>query len=560
MADYSGFDLIVIGGGINGAGVVRDAALRGLKVILIDKGDFGSGTTSWSTRLIHGGVRYLESFELALVRESLREREILLRIAPHLVTPLLMTIPIYRDRSRPYWKIQAGMALYDGLSLDKTLPPHRMLSAQQFRQMFRAIAADQLVGGAQYYDAQVAYAERLVLETLRSAAAAGATLLNDVEVTQLNWQGDRIASLTGRHRLTGQLLTFTGKDDAVIINTAGPWVDEVLSRGNRAGARVTIGRDRHIGGTKGSHIVVAPFAGVPRDTAIYVEAQADGRPFFIVPWLDRVLIGTTDLRYRGDLDAVKADTDEINYLLHETNRVIPTARLSPRDVTFTYAGVRPLPATDDQPTGQITRRHILYDHTPDGVTNLISLVGGKLTTYRQVGQELVDAVYRKQGKPIPPCVTAHQPLPGALELGEAALHAAIARYGDRVPRASLDHLVEMYGARAVEVLALIDADPALAEAIAPSGPDLKAQVVYAVQAEYAHTLVDIAYHRTMLAVRHDYGRTVLPVLTELLHRYCGWSKAECDRQTHDYWHYMCTHCIPDEAIARYPESGRQQFE
>jgi glycerol-3-phosphate dehydrogenase len=549
---HQAYDLIVIGGGINGAGVVRDAALRGLKVVLLEKGDFCSGTTSWSTRLIHGGLRYLESFELALVRESLREREILLRIAPHLVQPLLLTIPIYRDRSRPQWKIRAGMALYDVLSYDKTLPPHRMLPLPQFRQLLRSIDATHLRGGAQYYDAQIAYAERLVLENVVAAAAAGATVLNYVEVMRLNRKDDRITSLACRNWLTGEEFTVEGNQNTVIINTSGPWVDEVLSRQNEP-TRPT-GRDRKIGGTKGSHLIVAPFPGAPQGFALYVEAKSDGRPFFIVPWLGMVLIGTTDIPYSGSLDNVKASNEEVDYLLTETNALIATAQLSRQDVKFTYSGVRPLPNSEGKQPGSITRRHWLYDHTSEGVTNLISLIGGKITTYRQVGQEMVDAVYRKQGRRAPPCLTATQPLPGAILPEDDRIQQAMHNYRG-LPVATIVYLFSVYGASATEVLALTDSEPKLADALMPPLPDIKAQIVYAIQSEYARTLVDLASRRTTLAMHTNYGVEVLPAIVQVLEKYCGWTRAECERQTAAYWNYMAANCIPDYALPQFESMG-----
>jgi glycerol-3-phosphate dehydrogenase len=542
------YDLIVIGGGINGAGVVRDAALRGLKAILIEKNDFSSGTTSWSTRLIHGGLRYLEYFEFPLVRESLQERRILLQTAPHLVKPLLLTIPIYRDRSRPYWKIRVGMWLYDALSDDKLLPPHRMLSREKFQQLFGNIDPEHLLGGAQYYDAQVAYVERLVLENILAAETAGATVLNYVEVMQLHRQGDRITSLTCRNCLTGEEFIVRGNEHAVIVNTTGPWVDEILSRGRQNGSVAAIGCDRKMGGTKGSHIIVDPFPGAPQGSALYVEAKSDGRPFFIVPWLGMILIGTTDIRYIGSLDTVKADNAEIDYLLTETNSVIPTARLSRQNVKFTYSGVRPLPNSEGKQPGSITRRHTLYNHTDEGVSNLISLIGGKITTYRQVGEEIVNAVFRKQGRSIPPCTTASQSLPGAILPDDARIQQAIDDYQGRLPVATLHYLFSVYGARALEVLALTDAEPELTAAIAPPLPGIKAQIVYAAQSEYARTLVDIAYRRMTLAVHTHYGFKSLPLMAQTLQRYCNWSQIECDRQNEDYWNYMAAHCIPDYAL------------
>jgi glycerol-3-phosphate dehydrogenase len=554
------YDLIVIGGGINGAGVVRDAALRGLKAILIEKGDFCSGTTGWSTRLIHGGLRYLEYFELSLVRESLQEREILLQIAPHLVKPLLLTIPIYRDRSRPYWKIKVGMILYDILSSGKTLPSHRMLTAQQFQQIFRSINSENLLGGAQYYDAQVAYAERLVLENILSARIAGATVLNYTEVLHLNCKSDfsnhtdtstlRIASLTCRNTLTGEEFIVSGSREAVIVNTSGPWVDEVLSRGRQNGMKVSPGSYRKIGGTKGSHILVDPFPGAPQESAFYGEAKSDGRPFFIVPWLGMVLIGTTDIRYTGNLDQVKASDEEIDYLLSETNSMIPAAQLRRQDVKFTYSGVRPLPYLEGKKPGSITRRHILYDHTAEGITNLISLIGGKITTYRQVGQEIVDAVYQKQGRKAPLCLTAQQLLPGAIREDDERIREAIHHYRDRLSPFTITHLFSIYGAKAPEVLALTDSEPELAEPVAPSLPDIKAQIIYAIQSEAARTLVDITHRRTALAMHSNYGFKALPAITETLKKYADWNQEECDRQIEDYYNYMRTHCIPDYQLSR----------
>ncbi|HIK30645.1 MAG TPA: glycerol-3-phosphate dehydrogenase [Oscillatoriales cyanobacterium M59_W2019_021] len=541
------YDLIVIGGGVNGAGVARDGALRGLKTILLEKNDFASGTSSWSTRLIHGGLRYLEYFEFSLVRESLREREVLLQTAPHLVKPLLLTIPVYRSRSRPYWKIQAGMLLYDTLSYDKTLPPHRMLPKTKFLQLLRSIDPEDLSGGAQYYDGQVAFAERLCLETIISAAEAGATVCNYTEVTQLHRQGNRITHLSCRDVPTGEEFTVTGSDRAVIINTSGPWVDRVCSLGVENGESKPISQTAKIGGTKGSHIVVDPFPGA-LDSALYVEAKTDGRPFFIVPWLGMYLIGTTDLPYRGNLDRVKADDDEIDYLIAETNGIIPSAALTRSSVKFTYSGVRPLPNTEGKKPGSITRKHILFDHTSEGIDNLISLIGGKLTTYRHVGEELVDAAFRKIGRSAPPCPTLKQPLPGAILPSDDRIREAVQNYRKSIPLNTIDYLFSMYGSRAIEVLALTDKAPDLAEAIVPQLLDIKAQIVYAIRSEYAKTFVDINRRRTPIAFHDNYGFPALSVLAEVAIEHCGWTRETCDRLIEEYRMYMEKNCIPDYAI------------
>ncbi|PZD71734.1 Glycerol-3-phosphate dehydrogenase 2 [Acaryochloris thomasi RCC1774] len=537
------YDLIVIGGGINGAGIARDAALRGLKTILIEKGDFAGGTTSCPSRLIHGGLRYLEYFEFNLVRESLREREVLLHTAPHLVRPLQLSIPIYADGARPYRLIQVGMILYDLLSYDKTVPNHRMLSLGQVRQLFRSLNPKELKGAAQYYDAQVVYAERLCLENILSAQAAGATVLNYVQVMGLEKSQNHLSTITCKDQLTGEAFTLSAGQQTVVANTTGPWVDEVLQSGEHP-----IREKPLMGGTKGSHIIVPKFPGAP-DTAFYVEAASDNRPFFIIPWLDRYLIGTTDLPYSGDLNHVKADNQEIEYLIEETNRTIPTANLTLTDVLYTYSGVRPLPYTDAQTPSSITRKHILHDHAPEGIANLISLVGGKWTTYRQVGEEYVDAAYRKLGRPVPPCHTRKKPLPGALDQTDIARANAVAQYKSQLSLTVIDHLFSLYGSKALEVLALTEKSTDLAESIVPGLLDIKAQVVYAVETELAHTLVDICCRRMLIAMQGNYGFDALPAITETLSKHCGWSQGECDRQEKAYRTYIETQHQPDYALA-----------
>lgn len=542
------YDLIIIGGGVNGAATARDAALRGIKTILLEKSDYAAGTSSWSTRLIHGGLRYLEYFEFSLVRESLREREVLLRTAPHLVKPLMLTVPVYGDRSRPYWKIQAGMLLYDLFSYDKTLPSHRMLPKEKFHQLFRYLDQEGLKGGAQYYDGQAVYAERLCLENITAATEAGATCLNYAEVTGLVRNGERITQLQCQDRLSGESFTVQGSDRAVVVNTSGPWVDKVCQRGQQNQEQVPIGEKPKIGGTKGSHIIVPPFSGAP-DTALYVEAKSDGRPFFIVPWLGMYLIGTTDLPFQGNLDQVKADNEEIDYLLRETNLIIPSAQLTRNDVKFTYSGVRPLPYSKGEKPGSVTRKHIIHDHHSEGVNNLISLIGGKLTTFRHVGAELVDEVCQKQNRTVAASPTLKTPFPGAIVPSDERVTETVAQYRDRVSLFTLNHLFTLYGARAIEVLKLIDDSPNLAETITPHLPDIKAQIVYAVRQEFAHTLVDILRRRTTIAMQLNYGLDVLPVVKDVLQNYCGWSQQQLEEATQYYHHYMTENCIPDYVLA-----------
>ncbi|MGH9882838.1 MAG: glycerol-3-phosphate dehydrogenase, partial [Pyrinomonadaceae bacterium] len=392
-------DVIIIGAGINGAGIARDAAMRGLRVLVLDKGDIGGGTSSASTRLIHGGLRYLEHGEPGLVRESLRERETLFRIAPHLVTSLALLIPIYRNRRRGRFTIRAGMIAYDLLSFDKSLPLHRMLSPADALQHAPGLKTEGLLGAALYFDGHVEFAERLVLENVLSAREHGATVLTYARVDTLIIESERVRGVEFTDELSGEKQQAHA---SIVVNASGPWVDNVLTT---AGAETT----RLVGGTKGSHIVVAKFPTAPT-SALYVEAEADHRPFFIIPWNGNYLIGTTDIRYEGDLDHVRIDDVEIDYLLHETNWLFPKADLQRESILYSYSGVRPLAASNAAHEDRITRRHFVREHR--SVAGLVSIVGGKLTTYRQLSEEAVDLLVRKLGREAR-CTTAQRPLPGA---------------------------------------------------------------------------------------------------------------------------------------------------
>src|SRR5919107_2087372 len=348
------FDLIVVGAGINGAGIARDAAMRGLRVLLLDKGDISSGTTSWSTRLAHGGLRYLQHYEVFLVREALKDREILLRMAPHLVKPLGFLVPVYEHMSHGKLMIQLGMMAYDVLSAEKSVENHSIFDREQTLEREPGLNPEGLRAAAFYYDAQAEYAERLAVENAVSARDYGAVVLTYAEVGRLIVEDGRAVGVEFTDSLSGERYAARAP---VTVNVAGPWVDEVLEGMDRYGSS----EERMIGGTKGSHIVVDPFPGAPR-TALYVEAREDGRPYFILPWNGRYLIGTTDIRYEDDLDLVVADDEEIDYLINETNHVIPEANLTRDDVLFTYSGVRPLPYQPEGEEGGITRSHIIYDH------------------------------------------------------------------------------------------------------------------------------------------------------------------------------------------------------
>jgi glycerol-3-phosphate dehydrogenase len=518
------FDVVIIGAGINGAGIARDAAMRGLKVLLLDKGDVGGGTSSWSTRLIHGGLRYLEHGDVGLVRESLRERETLLKIAPHLVRPLPVMIPIYKGARRGWWTIRAGMLAYDLLSFGKILPAYRMLSAAEAIDKAPALEMKGLEGAAVYYDAQVEFAERLVVENAISAKEHGAQVLTYTRVDKLIFEDEIVSGVRLTHELTGEHSEASGR---VVINAAGPWVDQILNTERKASRRL-------IGGTKGSHIIVEPFAGAPA-TAIYVEAGADQRPSFIIPWNANYLIGTTDIRFDGDLDKVRIDESEIYYLLSETNRVFPSAKIDRSKILYTYSGIRPLPFTDDKDEESITRRHFIRRHSDR--PNLLSIVGGKLTTYRSLAEEAVDLIFNEFGQDIPRCTTDTAPLPGGETDNFSAFEANLrARY--ELSNLTCEHLVTTYGVAAASVMDLVSEDSRLAAVIDPESGAIAAEVVHAFEAEMALTLADCLLRRTMVGLNSTLGLDAVEEAARVGREFLGWSTARAAGEVEAYRHHV----------------------
>ena len=513
--DLPHFDVAVIGAGINGAGIARDAAMRGLRVAIFDKDDMCTGCSWISSRLIHGGLRYLEYAEIPLVYESLHERRNLRVTAPHLVKPLRICLPIFEKARRGPLLIRLGMMAYDMLSIGKSLPRHQMLSKNEIQEAEPGLRSEGLRAAARYYDAQVSFAERLVLENLIAAHAAGASVHTHSEVTAIRVDDGAVKSLV-----------YVDKTDSseheiavdIVVNAGGPWVDKVLEV-----APVPVAR--HVGGTKGSHIIVDAFDGAPRD-AFYVEAAADGRPFFIIPWNRQYLIGTTDIRYDGDLDSVRASDAEVDYLLAETNRVFPEADLSRASINYAYAGIRPLPYQDKGPESAITRKHIIKENE-DVAKGLISIIGGKLTTYRNLAEQTVDKIAKLQHLKLPKCRTGDTLLPGAQGLEQAER-----QLGDMqaLSDAGVARLLSIYGGRAVEICDLVQGDNKLSRALDPEGTVLAAEIVFAVRNEFAKTLSDIVFRRCMLGLDNDQGRPLYASIADIAAAELGWNASEKNRQ------------------------------
>jgi len=500
------FDVVIIGAGINGAGIARDASLRGLKVLLLDKDDVASGTSSYSTRLIHGGLRYLEHGEFGLVRESLREREVLLRVAPHLVRPLPILIPLYSGMSRGRTKIRAGMIAYDLLSLDKSLRRHSALSAMETKRRIPSLSDNGLLGSIIYFDAQVEFAERLVLENVLSALENGATVITHARVEDLVTADNHV--LSARYQVqSGATHTVNAR---FFVNAAGPWIDRVLDHTNSST------KERLVGGTKGSHIVVAPFAGAG-SVAVYVEAQTDRRPFFIIPWNNNYLIGTTDIRFEEDPDKARAESWEIDYLLRETNRLFPAANLRRSDILYSYSGVRPLPFTTDHHEDRITRKHFVKQHK--FLTNLLSIVGGKLTTYRSLAEDCVDLVCQQLQMNCGKCKTDELPLPGGREF--PMLTDEFDKSTELSPAAKA-RLLRIYGSRAREVIDFCRSE-GFSDYLDNEQTILTGEIAFSFEKEFAETLTDCLMRRTMIGLNADMGLRELEMASRLATNCQNWS-------------------------------------
>ncbi|MEX2245865.1 MAG: glycerol-3-phosphate dehydrogenase/oxidase [Dehalococcoidia bacterium] len=468
LGDIAGqtFDAVVIGGGINGAGVAREAQLAGYRTLLVERDDFGAGTTSRSTRLIHGGLRYLEHRELGLVYESLAERAVLVREMPHLVRPLRLLLPVYEGDRRPAWKVRAGLALYDALSFRKSLPRHRAVLRRNLVAVEPRLRREGLRAAYTFFDAQVQFPERIVVETVREFVEAGGIALNHTAAARLLSPGGRVRGVVLRASCGGEGAEV---QTSAVVDAAGPWADAVLA-GSDA--------ERHeplIGGTKGSHLVVEWRDGPTG--AIFATARADGRPFFILPWYRYTLIGTTDLRYDGDPSEARATPEEVRYLLDEANRLAPGSPLTEEQILYTYCGVRPLPFTTGGDESSITRRHLIIDQTRrGGPSGLLVVVGGKLTTYRSLARVAVPHI-AKYAKPSASPVQPRAAAPPAPEREQA---------GDALA---------LYGSRRAEVEELLRGEPVLRERICEHHPETLAQVAYAVEREFAQSLGDVLLRR-----------------------------------------------------------------
>jgi glycerol-3-phosphate dehydrogenase len=515
-------DLLVIGGGINGAGIARDAAMRGLRTILVEQNDLGSGTSSRSSRLIHGGLRYLEQGEFGLVLEANRERRTLQRIAPHLVWPLPFVFPVHRGDRISRWRLAAGMLLYDMLALFRNVRPHRMLGKRGMLEAEPMLRDRGLLGGARYWDAQCDDA-RLVVATARSAIHHGAFVANYMAVVALERTAGRVVGAQLEDRLTGERGVIRA---SVVVNATGPWSDQVR-RLEDAGAAPLLQP------TKGVHVVVDRSRLDHRD-AIAFTSPIDGRVLFVLPWGDLSYIGTTDTDSSEPPDDLSVSAHDIVYLLRSANSRFPSARLSIEDVRATWAGLRPLVLDRERVASKRSREHAIVV----GSGGMLTVVGGKLTTYRSMAAQVVDQAMRelrhRDGRPRhAEARTDEEPLPG----GETA---DLSQFRERglelgIPAPSVDHLLRHYGTEAAGIFNLGGADRRLLRQLLPPHPAIEAEVVHAVRRELAQTIEDVLVRRFHLYYEHpEQGGPAARRVAELMGEELGWDLARIEEEAERY--------------------------
>lgn len=526
------FDVLVIGGGVTGAGVALDAVARGYKVALIEKKDFASGTSSKSTKLVHGGIRYLPEFDFALVHEALVERGLLLQNAPYLVQPVEFVLPIYKGDRHPVGMpfttpggiglsqlLNIGLSLYDIMAGRRNIRWHRHISRDQVMELAPALVTDGLKEGFIYYDAQTNDV-RLTLALIRTAAQYGATITNYAEAVSFLEEKGKVTGVTVRDRFSNQEAVVRARH---VVNATGIYAEQVEEL---TGTVPQI----QVEPSKGVHLVLSREDLKLGDAAIVLPETEDKRILFIVPWGSRAIYGTTDTG-AGDLDHPIVTHEEIAYLLKYLNRYL-NLHLTEQDIVSTYAGYRPLvkPRDTNAPTAKLSRTHAVLQSS----SGIVSIVGGKLTTYRRMAQDTVDVLSRRDNtKPVHP--TQSLPLQGSAGWGKA--QGEIARRGAALGLTPeiVHHMSRSYGSVAHTVFDLIEQDAALAEPLIADLPYVKAEVVYACRHEMAMTPEDILSRRTSITLEdRQRGRGVVGEVAAVMAQELGWSLTQQEALTNDY--------------------------
>ncbi|MFO7559311.1 MAG: glycerol-3-phosphate dehydrogenase/oxidase [Desulfobacterales bacterium] len=523
IENYTGkkFDLIIIGGGITGAAVAYDAASRGLSVALVEKQDFGCATSSATSKLIHGGLRYLANGEFDIVRESLRERRILSNIAPNLVYPSPVMLTCYNThRINSYWNLKIGMILYDLMSFDKgftwdkskKIPSHRTISAENAVRLEPVVRKEGLKGVHIYHDCISLCPERLTLAFIKSAVRQGAGVSNYAKVEGLLFsERNVISGVKVKNLLSGETVEIKGK---LVVNCGGPWADKIRGLASDKAGKNLIVR------SEGIHMITGKLT---RDHIVtYGKSSKIG--FFMLPWRGHTLIGLTDKHYAGDPDEYKVTRESILELLDTVNEYLgEEKKLKYEDILFTYGGLRPLVGDTSQDTRKMSRKYEIYDNTDEGIQGIITVEGGKYTTSRNLAEQVMKLVEKKLKKKPGRCITHKQHLAGC-EINELpAFLESIKQKNPDIDEKTIDWLGRLYGTEYHHVIEMAGEDNTLLASINPDG-EILAQVVYALKKEMARTLKDIVFRRTGIGTLGNPGRGLIQKVADIAAEYLGWDE------------------------------------
>jgi glycerol-3-phosphate dehydrogenase len=512
------FDILVVGGGINGAGIALDAASRGLRVALVENSDFASGTSSKSSKLIHGGLRYLEQYDFKLVREALNERELMVStLSPHLVKPVSFLYPLQEKfKERTY--VGAGMALYDALrGFKRALPWHKHLSQKRISEIAPSLRLDVVTGGFQYFDAQVDDA-RHTMTIARTAAKYGAVITTRTSCQELIKQGKSIVGAKVKDLDSDEIIEIKAK---ATIMAAGVWTDPLYEKfGLKPGYAVRM--------SKGAHIVV-PGDAIKSESGVIIKT--DVSVLFIIPWGDKWIVGTTDTDYNESREEPLATADDVTYIINQANSVLEP-KLRRDQVIGVFAGLRPLVSTDpDSPTTKLSREHVV----DSPIRGFVSIAGGKYTTYRVMAEDAVDEAINHLRRLVPESVTETLAIIGAE--GYSALMNQIPRLAQEfeISESTVEHLLNRYGSLIEEVLAPALQDSELLQPVIPGLPYIGAEIVYAVTHEGARSVDDVLSRRTRIAFEdRDQGLNAVDLVAELIAPHLGWRKVQKSASIKEY--------------------------
>jgi glycerol-3-phosphate dehydrogenase len=514
------YDLLVIGGGITGACVAWDAVLRGLSVALVERSDFGGATSAATSKLIHGGLRYLRNMEFGLVRESLHERRILEIIAPHRVYPIPFIIPTYQKKAERV-PLTIGMIAYELLAYDKAsmddkdkrIPSHKRLTPNEVLDIEPGIDQEGLTGGILYYDCQMYSPERLTLEFILSAASYGADVANYAAATGFIFEGPTVMGAMVRDVLNNSNYEIKAR---VVANATGPWADTLIGK--------LPGRNpvKSISRSKGIHVITPPISG---DHALVLVTQS-GRHVFIIPWRGHSLIGTTDTLYEGSPDEFRVTEEDITKFLEEVNEIYPSAHLGVQDILAFYGGLRPLVETDGSvDTYEASRRYEIQTHEEEEIVGLITAMGGKYTTSRSLAQKLIELVFVKLEEEPPPSRTEEVSLYGGnVGIYGSFLQRAIARKAPEWNQKLIEHLVRNYGSRFEDVLDYGEGPESLKLPLCESQPDIGMEIPYGIHEEMACRLSDILFRRTGIGTLGNPGIECIEQCATIMARELGWKR------------------------------------